>query len=107
MCHGQAKEEDVERSSEIINELIEDKELDKFKAFTKENKENNEKKAYKRAAAAEAEEAEEATGRDWPGLGQDSLRDMVLARQANRGAMAENFLDGLAEKYDSKKTKKK
>ena len=104
MCHGQAKEEDEERSREIISELIEDKELDKFKAFTKEN---NEKKAYKRAAAAEAEEAEEAAGRGWAGLGQDSLRDMVLARQANRGAMAENFPDGLAEKYGTKKTKKK
>jgi len=98
MC---ATEEDEDRFRKIINELIESKEVDKFKAFTKENK--KEKKARKRAAAAEAEEAEQAAAELGLGPGQDSLRDLILARQSNRGAMADNFLDGLAEKYGSKK----
>merc|ERR1711909_4011 len=102
MC---ATEEDEERFRKIINELIESKEVDSFKAFTKENK--KEKKARKRAAAAEAEEAEQAAAELGLGSGQDSLRDLILARQANRGAMADNFLDGLAEKYGSKKGKSK
>jgi len=98
MC---ATEEDEERFRKIINELIKNKEVDEYKAFTKENK--KEKKARKRAAAAEAEEAEQAAAELGLGSGQDSLRDLILARQANRGAMADNFLDGLAEKYGSKK----
>ena len=102
MC---ATEEDEERFRKIINELIESKEVDGFKAFTKENK--KEKKARKRAAAAEAEEAEQAAAELGLGSGQDSLRDLILARQANRGVMADNFLDGLAEKYGSKKGKSK
>jgi len=98
MC---ATEEDEDRFRKIINELIKNKEVDEYKAFTKENK--KEKKARKRAAAAEAEEAEQAAAELGLGSGQDSLRDLILARQANRGAMADNFLDGLAEKYGSKK----
>merc|ERR1719483_756807 len=102
MC---ATEDDEERFREIINEMIESKEVEKFKAFTKENK--KEKKARKRAAASEAEEAEQAAAEMGLGSGQDSLRDMILARQTNRGATADSFLDGLAEKYGSKKGKSK
>ena len=102
MC---ATEDDEERFREIINEMIESKEVEKFKAFTKENK--KEKKARKRAAASEAEEAEQAAAEMGLGSGQDSPRDMILARQTNRGATADSFLDGLAEKYGSKKGKSK
>ena len=102
MC---ATEDDEERFRLIINDFIKNKEVQKFSSFSKENK--KEKKARKRAAAAEAEEAEKAAAELGLGNGQDSLRDMILARQANRGAMADSFLDGLAEKYGSKKSKSK
>ena len=94
MC---AREEDEERFRDMINEMIKAKEVKKFKAFAKVNK--AEKENRKRAAEAEAEEAEAAAKELGLGEGEDSLRAMILARQANRGAAANNFLDGLAEKY--------
>ena len=102
MC---AREEDEERFRDIINEMIKDKEVKKYKAFSKTNK--AEKENRKRAAAAEAEEAEAAAKEMGLGEGEDSLRAMILARQGNRAAAAGNFLDGLAEKYGNKKTKTK
>ena len=103
MC---AREEDEERFRDMINEMIKNKEVKKFKAFTKTNK--AEKENRKRAAAAEAEEAEAAAKELGLGEGEDSLRAMILARQTNRGAAASSFLDGLAEKYgNNKKTKTK
>ena len=102
MC---AREEDEERFRELINEMIKAKEVKKYKAFTKSNK--AEKENRKRAAAAEAEEAEAAAKELGLGEGEDSLRAMILARQSNRGAAANSFLDGLAEKYGNKKTKAK
>ena len=102
MC---AREEDEERFRTIISEMIRRKEVKKFKAFGKINKE--EKENRKRAAAAEAEEAEAHAKEIGLGEGEDSLRAMILARQGNRAAAADNFLDGLAEKYGNKKTKTK
>jgi len=60
----------------------------------------------------EAEEAEElarelGVGRNGAGNGEDGLRAMILARQANRGAQAESFLDSLAAKYAKPKKGKK
>ena len=94
MC---AREEDEERFRKILNEMIKNKEVKKFKAFTKSN--NAEKENRKRAAEAEAEEAEAAAKEMGLGEGEDSLRAMILARQNNRGAAAASFLDGLAEKF--------
>ena len=102
MC---AREEDEERFRKILNEMIKNKEVKKFKAFTKSN--NAEKENRKRAAEAEAEEAEAAAKEMGLGEGEDSLRAMILARQSNRGAAAASFLDGLAEKYGNKKSKSK
>merc|ERR1719328_756259 len=99
MC---AREEDEERFREMINEMIKNKEVKKFKGFTKTNK--AEKENRKRTAAAEAEAAAKELGL---GEGEDSLRAMILARQSNRGAAANSFLDGLAEKYGNKKSKAK
>ena len=87
-----------------MQEMIKTKEVEEFSAFTQESK--KEKKSRKRAAAAEAKEAEEAARELGLGKGEDSLKAMILARQANRGAAAENFLDGLAEKYGKKGNKK-
>jgi len=101
MC---AREEDEERFRGILKEMISNKEVEKFKSFSKEDK--KEKKARKRAAATEAAEAEEAAAE--LGLNdENSLRSLILARQSNRGAQAESFLDGLAEKYGSKSKKGK
>jgi len=101
MC---AREEDEERFRDLINEMIKNKEVKKFKAFSKVSKEQKENR--KRERAAEAEEAEEAAKELGLGEDQDSLRSLILARQSNRASAADNFLDGLAEKY-SKKNKAK
>jgi len=104
MC---AKQDDEERFRGILKEMIDNKEVKKFKAFTNESKKS--KQARKRAADSEAAEAEAAAAE--LGLGgndENSLRSLILARQADRGARAESFLDGLAEKYSKKgKGKKK
>ena len=102
MC---AREEDEERFRDLINEMIKKKEVKKFKAFNKVS--NAEKENRKRERAKEAAEAEEAAKEMGLGEGEDSLRSLILARQSNRAASANNFLDGLAEKYSKKSKAKK
>jgi len=100
-----ASVEDEERFRQIIDQMINDKQIKKFKAYTSEDE--NAKKSRKRQANKEAKEAENA--RKELGLdGSDaSLENMILARQKSRGAQAESFLDGLAAKYGAKEGKKK
>lgn len=85
------------RFKEIILDAIEKKETKKLDLFVKESK----KKAAKRKAhyAKEAEEAEEAKkelGIDQNINGEDSLRNMILARRKDQST---HFLDNLAAKY--------
>jgi len=110
MC---AKVEDEARFRLILDKMIKDKEVEKFAAYKKDKKKEEKRK---RAAEAEAEEAEELArelgvgGNNGNGVdngGEDGLRAMILARQANRGAQAENFLDSLAAKYAKPKKGKK
>merc|ERR1719273_1297323 len=102
MC---AREEDEERFRNMINEMIKNKEVKKFKAFSKVSK--AEKENRKREREKEAREAEEAAQELGLGSGEDSLRSLILARQSNRASAAESFLDGLAEKYSKKSSKSK
>ena len=103
MC---ARDEDEERFREIINEMIKKKEVKKFKAYSKARK--AEKENRKREWEKEAAEAEELKKELGLGEGEDSLRSLILARQSDRAAASNNFLDGLAEKYSKKgKSKKK
>ena len=107
MC---AKVEDEARFRLILDKMIKDKEVEKFAAYKKDKKKEEKRK---RAAEAEAEEAEELARELGVGNngndngGEDGLRAMILARQANRGAQAENFLDNLAAKYAKPKKGKK
>ena len=108
MC---AKVEDEARFRVILDQMIKDKEVEKFAAYKKDKKKEEKRK---RAAEAEAEEAEElarelgvGNGNGAGNGGEDGLRAMILARQANRGAQAESFLDGLAAKYAKPKKGKK
>ena len=106
MC---AKVEDEARFRVILDKMIKDKEVEKFAAYKKDKKKEEKRK---RAAEAEAEEAEElarelGVGNGAGNGGEDGLRAMILARQANRGAQAENFLDNLAAKYAKPKKGKK
>merc|ERR1712080_651500 len=93
MC---SREEDDERFREIIEEMIKGDEVERFAAF-KVNK--KEKARRKRAAEQEAAEAEEHAKDLGLNGDESSLRSMILARQAARGAQAESFLDSLAAKY--------
>merc|ERR1712032_1125580 len=99
MC---AKVEDEARFRLILDKMIKEKEGEKFAAYKKDKKKEEKRK---RAAEAEAEEAEElarelgmgnngnnGNGNGNGNGGEDGLRAMILARQANRGAQAENFL---------------
>jgi len=110
MC---AKVEDEARFRLILDKMIKEKEVEKFAAYKKDKKKEEKRK---RAAEAEAEEAEELARELGVGNngnngnangGEDGLRAMILARQANRGAQAENFLDSLAAKYAKPKKGKK
>ena len=106
MC---AKVEDEARFRVILDQMIKDKEVEKFAAYKKDKKKEEKRK---RAAEAEAEEAEElarelGVGNGAGNGGEDGLRAMILARQANRGAQAESFLDSLAAKYAKPKKGKK
>ena len=107
MC---AKVEDEDRFRVILDKMIKAKEVEKFPAYKRDKKKEEKRK---RAAEAEAEEAEElarelgvGNGAN-NGGGEDSLRAMILARHANRGAQAESFLDNLAAKYAKPKKGKK
>ena len=102
MC---AREEDEERFRTMITEMIKNKEVKKFKAFSKTSK--AEKENRKREREKEAAEAEEARKELGLGEGEDSLRSLILARQSNRAAASDNFLDSLAEKYSKKSKSKK
>ena len=102
MC---AREEDEQRFRVIIDEMIADKEVEAFPAYKKKDK--KEKAKRKRAAETEAAEAEEAAAELGLGAGEEGLRSLILARQADRGARAEGFLDGLAAKYATKPKKGK
>ena len=99
MC---SREEDEERFRDMINEMIKNKEVKKFKAASKAEKENR-----KREREQEAKEAEEAARELGLGAGEDSLRSLILSRQSNRASAADSFLDGLAEKYSKKSSKSK
>eukprot|EP00088_Acartia_fossae_P002865 TRINITY_DN11197_c0_g1_i1.p1 TRINITY_DN11197_c0_g1~~TRINITY_DN11197_c0_g1_i1.p1 ORF type:complete len:258 (+),score=78.67 TRINITY_DN11197_c0_g1_i1:31-804(+) len=89
--------EDEDRFRAIIDQLIKDKQVKKLKAYSGETE--GAKKARKRAADKEAKEAEQATKEMGLDDSEDSLRNMILARQQSRGQQAESFLDGLAAKY--------
>ena len=102
MC---SREEDEERFRDMINEMIKNKEVKKFKAFSKASK--AEKENRKREREQEAKEAEEAARELGLGAGEDSLRSLILSRQSNRASAADSFLDGLAEKYSKKSSKSK
>jgi len=99
--------EDEDRFRTIIDQLIKDKAVKKFKAYSSEDK--NAKKARKRAADREAKEAEKAKAEMGLDDSEDSLKNMILARQQSRGQQATSFLDNLAAKYGGaeKKTRKK
>jgi len=97
--------EDEERFRKIIDQMIESKEVKKYKAYTIEDAEAQ--KCRKRAAQKEAKEAEKARKEMGLDDSEDSLANMILARQQSRGQQAESFLDGLAAKYGAKESKKK
>merc|ERR1711915_859908 len=99
--------EDEDRFRTVIDQFIKDKEVKKFKAYTSEDQKA--KKARKRAAEKEAKEAEKAKAEMGLDDSEDSLKNMILARQQSRGQQAASFLDNLAAKYggQEKKSKKK
>jgi len=100
-----ASVDDEKRFRQILDEMIKNKQIKKFKAYTSEDE--SAKKTRKREADKEAKEAEKA--RKELGLdGSDSsLESMILARQKSRQAQGESFLDSLAAKYGAKEGKKK
>ena len=102
---GSKLEIQEERLEAIIDEMIAGEEVEEFPAYRKKDK--KEKARRKRAAESEAKEAEEAAAELGLGAGEEGLRSLILARQADRGARAESFLDGLAAKYATKPKKGK
>ena len=93
-------EEDFDRFVDLIQDMIDGKELDELSEFKKRAKV---KKARKRKAEKEAKECEEEFGANGS---MSSLEQMIMKRQENRAKEADNFLDSLAAKYGGKKSKK-
>jgi len=101
MC---SRQEDEDRYREIIQEMIESKDVPDLAKFSHEAP--GKKKARKKAAKEEAKEAEAAAAE--LGLNdENSLENLIMKRQANRGREMDSFLDGLAEKYGKPKKGKK
>lgn len=95
MC---SREEDEDRFRAIIDAAIKEKTVKTFKAYKKTTGAKA-KQARKRAAESEAKEAEQARKELGLDGSEESLANMILARQQSRGQQAESFLDGLAAKY--------
>jgi len=98
--------DDEDRFRTIIDELINQKLVEKFKSFTKEKK--GAKAVRKRKADMEAEEAEQARkemGLDDSDGTDAALANLIMARQQSRAQQGESFLDGLAAKYGAKPKK--
>lgn len=86
------------RFRDIIQEAIDNKEIKSFKAFVNESKKKTAKrKAHYKKEAEEAEELQKELG--LKDEGEDSLRNMILARRKDASA---SFLDNLAAKYGAK-----
>lgn len=91
--------ESEDRFRDIIQEAINNKETKSFKAFVNESKKKSAKrKAHYKKEAEEAEELKKELGLKID-EGEDSLRNMILARRKDASA---NFLDNLAAKYGAK-----
>ncbi|XP_053603781.1 dnaJ homolog subfamily C member 9 [Plodia interpunctella] len=98
-----ARTENEPRIREIINKMIEDKEIPAYKIFTHEP----EKKRQRRIAKEnrESKEAEEEKAELGLGSEQNSLELMIRQKQESRAQQVDSFLDGLAAKYSNKKPK--
>ncbi|VDK28874.1 unnamed protein product, partial [Anisakis simplex] len=94
--------EDEDRIRDIIDEMIETKELKKAKGYVMESKKAKEKR--RKAAKKEAEEAEKVLRKIEANEGTSDLKALIQKRQLDRGS----FFDDLAAKYAQQpKAKKK
>ncbi|XP_011550866.2 dnaJ homolog subfamily C member 9 [Plutella xylostella] len=100
-----ARSEQEPRLRDILNEMIESKEVPAFKVFTHEP----EKKRKRRHAKEmkEAEEAEEFSKEMGLGNGTDDLALMIKEKQEARGKALDSFIDGLTAKYGGAEAKPK
>ncbi|CAD5111439.1 DgyrCDS747 [Dimorphilus gyrociliatus] len=96
--------DDEDRYRKIIDDLIKTKEVKAFKSYTNESKkkkENRKRKAEEEAAEAEEELRKIRKGKD------DDLSSLILARNAQRGNMADDFFKNLEAKYGGNQKKGK
>ena len=100
-----ATAEDEPRFAKMLQAWIDNDEIPAYEKFTQETKENKKKRKKKRAAEAkEAEDYAKEIGLDGSA---DSLTQMIMKRQQNRAAEADNFFDHLAAKYGGSPGSKK
>jgi len=96
--------EDEPRFRKTLTELINNKELPKYKKFTKEGADK--KEARRRKADSEAAEAEAALAELGGGDGENSLRNMIMQRHQARQGAANDFFAQLEQKYAKPKKAK-
>jgi len=96
--------DDEPRFRTALTELINSKELPKYKNFTKEGKEKKENR--RRKADSEAAEAEAALAELGGGDGEDSLKNMIMQRHQARQGAADDFFAQLEQKYAKPKKAK-
>lgn len=91
--------EDEPRIQEMVRGWIAAGEVPEFKAFTEEprTKRQRRHKKYAREALEARELLKETEAKNKKGDG--NLQELILARQADRAASANNFFDSLLAKY--------
>ncbi|CAG9795077.1 unnamed protein product [Diatraea saccharalis] len=96
-----ARSEHEPRIRNILNEMIEKKEIPSYKIFTHEPARKRQRRLAKENR--EAEEAEEL--KNELGLEANNLEVMIKQKQNSRAQQLDSFLDNLAEKYGGKASK--
>jgi len=102
--------DDEPRITEILQKMIDDGEVNSYKAFTSETKKKRDarnRKANREAQMAEKLAEEMGINKSLDGT-EDGLRALILQRNKNREAASANFFSALEAKYgDTSSTKKR
>lgn len=93
--------EDEPRIIELVKQWIAAGDVPEYKLFTEEPKAKRQRrhKKYSREALEARELQKEMETKEKQKKSGGSLQDLILARQTNRAANADNFFDALLAKY--------
>ncbi|EDO42458.1 predicted protein [Nematostella vectensis] len=99
-----SNDSDEDRFAEILQGLIKEKKVPKYKTFTHESKAK--KNTRRKKAQQEAAEAEEMATELGLGNNEGSLQSLILKRQTDRAGALDSMIAGLEAKYCKPKKSK-